>query len=174
MHVHGDVVFEGGDDILLGGRDAAQAKLAAEQVVFLVAGDVMHLAIPPLRERKEDLWPLVESLVRKQQPALAGLHFSPQVRTLFERYDWPGNVRELENVLVNILSRMSGGCVTVGDLPETFAATREARENVDLLKDTEQRMIAAALVQCNNNVSKAAKVLGISRATLYRKLKKTA
>ena len=135
---------------------------------------VMHLAIPPLRERKEDLWLLVESLVRKQQPALAGLGFSPQVRILFERYDWPGNVRELENVLVNVLSRMSGGCVTVDDLPETFAATRRARENVDLLKDTEQKMIAAALVQCNNNVSKAAKVLGISRATLYRKLKKTA
>ena len=135
---------------------------------------VMHLAIPPLRERKEDLWLLVESLVRKQQPALAGLVFSPQVRILFERYDWPGNVRELENVLVNVLSRMSGGCVTVDDLPETFAATRRARENVDLLKDTEQKMIAAALVQCNNNVSKAAKVLGISRATLYRKLKKTA
>jgi transcriptional regulator of acetoin/glycerol metabolism len=134
---------------------------------------VMHLAIPPLRERKEDLWPLVESLVRKQQPALEDLRFAPQVRTLFEGYDWPGNVRELENVLVNILSRISGGCVTADDLPELFFAAQGSRENVDLLKDTEQKMIVAALAQCNNNVSKAAKVLGISRATLYRKLKKT-
>jgi transcriptional regulator with PAS, ATPase and Fis domain len=133
---------------------------------------VMHLAIPPLRERKEDLWQLVESLVRKQQPSLAGLRFSPQVRALFERYDWPGNVRELENVLLNIVSRMSGGCVTVDDLPEMFAATQGTLENVDPLKDTEQKMIAAALAQCNNNVSQAARVLGISRATLYRKRKK--
>jgi sigma-54 dependent transcriptional regulator, acetoin dehydrogenase operon transcriptional activator AcoR len=134
---------------------------------------VMNLCIPPLRERQEDLWPLVEHLVRKQQPLRGNIRFSPPVKSIFETYDWPGNVRELENVIVNVLTKMTQDTVTADDLPEYFGTANCTTEDIDLLEDTELKMISTALAKYNN-VSKAAKVLGISRATLYRKLKKIA
>uniref|UniRef100_I2PWN4 Transcriptional activator of acetoin/glycerol metabolism n=1 Tax=Desulfovibrio sp. U5L TaxID=596152 RepID=I2PWN4_9BACT len=134
---------------------------------------VMNIFIPPLRERKEDLWPLVEHLVRKHQPMREDIAFSSQVKSIFETYDWPGNVRELENVIVNVLTRMTRHIVTIDDLPEYFEVPQSKAAGIDLLRDTELKIISSALDKCDNNVSKAAKVLGISRATLYRKLKKT-
>ncbi|MEL7639656.1 MAG: sigma 54-interacting transcriptional regulator [Solidesulfovibrio sp.] len=132
---------------------------------------VMNLFIPPLREHKKDLWPLVEHLIRKHQTTQQDIAFSSQVKSIMETYDWPGNVRELENVIVNFLTKMTNQTVTPNDLPEYFDITSNHAEDITLLKDTEFSMISTALTKCNNNVSKAAKLLGISRATIYRKLK---
>ncbi len=132
---------------------------------------VMNLSIPPLRERKEDLMPLVEHLVRKHRPMREDIVFSPQVKSIFQTYAWPGNVRELENVIVNVLTKITQPIVTVDDLPEYFGTARNHTTDIALLKDTERNTISLALTKCNNNISKAAKLLGISRATIYRKLK---
>lgn len=135
---------------------------------------VMNLCIPPLRERREDLWPLLQHLARKQQPLRQDIRLSPQVNAIFETYAWPGNVRELENVVVNVLAKMTQDTVTPDELPEYLGGARCDAADIDPLKDTELKMISSALAKYNNNVSKAAKALGISRATLYRKLKKFA
>jgi sigma-54 dependent transcriptional regulator, acetoin dehydrogenase operon transcriptional activator AcoR len=134
---------------------------------------VMNVGIPPLRERKEDLWPLVDYLVRKHQPLANDIRFSPQVKTTFEAYDWPGNVRELESVIVNFLNNMTNNTVENSDLPDYLNNIKCKTTDFDLLKDVEQKMIVSTLAKCNNNISKTAKILGISRATVYRKLKNT-
>lgn len=132
---------------------------------------VMNLSIPPLRERKDDLIPLVGHFVRKHQPIRENIVFSPQVKSIFQAYDWPGNVRELENVIVNVLTKTTQQTVTTGDLPEYFNSDSNQEADILLLKDTEFIMISNTLTKCNNNVTKAAKLLGVSRATIYRKLK---
>jgi PAS domain S-box-containing protein len=133
---------------------------------------VMNFCIPPLRDRKEDLWTLVQHLTRKLQPSLQRIRFAPQVKTIFETYDWPGNVRELENVVINFLNTMENNTVDGDDLPEYLQQQQCKAAGIDHLKDVEQKAILAALAKCDDNISKAAKELGIGRATLYRKLKK--
>ncbi|WP_052359978.1 sigma-54-dependent Fis family transcriptional regulator [Solidesulfovibrio alcoholivorans] len=132
---------------------------------------VMNLSIPPLRERKDDVMPLVKHFVRKHQQMRKDIAFSPPVKSLLQTYDWPGNVRELENVIVNVLTRITQQTVTTDDLPEYFNTDSNQETDILLLKDTELTTISSALVKCNNNITKTARLLGVSRATIYRKLK---
>ena len=133
---------------------------------------IMNVTIPPLRERKEDVWCLVEHFAKKHLPTLEGIRFSPQVKTIFDTYDWPGNVRELENVALNFLNKMSGKTVTIDDLPDFVHASEAGVADDCCLKKLEWESILSVMAKCQNNVSHAAKVLGISRATLYRKLQR--
>ncbi len=133
---------------------------------------VMNLFIPPLRERKDDTLTLVKHLIRKHNP-IHEISFSSRVKSIFQAYDWPGNVRELENVIINILTLAKNQTVTIDNLPEYLKNIHEHATNIDTLKDIELSTISMALTKCNNNVSKTAKTLGISRATIYRKLKKS-
>lgn len=79
---------------------------------------VMNLFIPPLRERKKDLSPLIEHLARKHQTTQDNIVFTSQVKSILQSYDWPGNVRELENVTINILTKITHQPATPKDLPE--------------------------------------------------------
>lgn len=132
---------------------------------------VMNLSIPPLRERKDDVMPLVKHFLRKHQQMRKDIAFSPQVKSILQTYDWPGNVRELENVIVNVLTKITQQTVTTDDLPEYFNTDSNQEADILLLKDTELTTISSALVKCNNNITKTARLLGVSRATIYRKLK---
>ncbi len=136
---------------------------------------IIGLGIPPLRNRKEDLWILLEHLVTKNSPpdfAAGALEFSQKARDLLVAYDWPGNIRELENTVLFVLNRIEGHQVFPEDLPDYIMATRACSTPAGELKELEVQAIKGALAKSDNNISQAARLLGISRATLYRKLKR--
>jgi DNA-binding NtrC family response regulator len=149
-------------------------KVAVQQGRF--RADLYHrlsqirLTVPPLRERQDDVVPLIAHYLAEQNP---GLRFSPAALTKLRSYPWPGNVRELRNVVIRAALFASGPEITVAELPEEF---REGAFSVDLhrlatLPEIEKSAIAKALHQTNGHQQRAANVLGISRRTLQRKIK---
>ncbi len=135
---------------------------------------VFDLTIPPLRERRDDIWLLIEHLSRKMLPnyRYSALTFADDARCLLERHDWPGNVRELENVILYMMTKTSTGLVRAAHLPKNLARSTPAPDPFSI-KDTQDRLMLNVLQSNNNNISKAAKLLGVSRSTLYRRMKKT-
>lgn len=136
---------------------------------------VINLRIPPLRDRRKDLWLLIEHFLRKHGGDGANpeeIAFEPCARTRLEEYDWPGNIRELENAIIVAMAKMKHGVITVRDLPLSIVSSPTVKSDADNLDEIESKAIHNALHRCNGRVAKAAKLLGISRATLYRKLKR--
>ena len=133
--------------------------------------NVFHIDLPPLRERREDIPPLVDHFVRKFSLAMNKRirRVSPEAMNQLQRQSWPGNVRELENAVERAM--------VVGDEPElretdfTFKAPVAATSDRKL-EDVERTHILRVLEECNDNQSHAAEALGIDRVTLYHKLKK--
>ena len=100
--------------------------------------------------------------------------FSPAVMKDILDYDWPGNVRELENSIEHAVVLARGGRIERADLPASIrnvARTNSAYE-APILEETERAALERVLVDCNWNKKKAARRLGISRTTLYSKLRK--
>jgi len=142
--------------------------------------NVVPIHIPPLRERKDDLIPLVGYFLKK----FIGKYLkkinnvSPEIMATFSNYDWPGNIRELENVLERMVLMSETDTLTLDQLPAEIRgaiSTVEAstlKEKVDTISQmTERQMIIDALNKTNQNRTKAAKLLGISRRTLQNKIK---
>lgn len=135
---------------------------------------VISLHIPSLREHREDIWPLVKNLAEKHLDFGASFEdiiFDGAAKSALLSYDWPGNVRELENAVICFLTKMKDDKVFVRDLPPGVSGAN-TEVSVDELHTVECRTIETALRQCKGHVSKAAKMLGISRATLYRKIER--
>jgi PAS domain S-box-containing protein len=129
-----------------------------------------RVALPPLRRRKSDLPLLVRTFLRKiraRTGASAARLSDEALRRLLE-HDWPGNVRELRNAIESALLQASGTVVRADDLPPELWASPSGSPS-DRPDDTAER-IRAALAQTNGNRTDAAELLGISRATLYRRL----
>ena len=145
---------------------------------------VTRLRIPPLRERPADIELLVERFNRQsaQRHAVPEKRFGAQVMELLNAYHWPGNVRELRNVIESLVLICCETEVAVADLPEEIlrAAPREAAsaateplvQQAASLDDLEQRAIKQALEAACGNLTQAARALGISRSTLYRKVER--
>ena len=151
--------------------------------------NVINIVAPPLRERKEDIPLLVESLVRRLNDHLGMLiqGVDPRVLQLFQDYDWPGNIRELQNALERAMTMASSTVLTLPDfeslslrmqshrikaippVPAQTAPPKGLRAGKD---DVEREMLLAALAAYGGNRTQAAKALGISRAVFYRKLQK--
>ena len=138
---------------------------------------VMTVHIPPLRERKEDIQVLLRHFVRKHAPRWKDperVRLDRQVVKTLAAYDWPGNARELENTVVFFLNKMTGNTVTLKDIPP--AVFGQCGQNVPVrmrtLDEAEKETICETLAHCNSNVSLAAGILGITRATLYHKIAK--
>ncbi|WP_118838809.1 sigma 54-interacting transcriptional regulator [Salinibacter ruber] len=129
---------------------------------------IARVALPPLRERRSDLPLLVRTFLREIR-ARTGADVDrvgdEALRRLLN-YDWPGNVRELKNALEAALIRASGDVLRADDLPPEI---REASASASSGPDEAER-IRAALEQTDGNRTEAAELLGISRATLYRRL----
>lgn len=144
---------------------------------------VVDIPVPPLRERGADLETLAllfsERFNSRLGKPISGL--SDQALSLLHAYSWPGNVRELEHVIERACVLCGGESITVGDLPEeirsgeqsslatrggTAAMTRPA-----LPEEGEEERIRRVLQQTDGNKAKAARVLGMDRSTLYRKMK---
>jgi sigma-54 dependent transcriptional regulator, acetoin dehydrogenase operon transcriptional activator AcoR len=127
---------------------------------------VIH--VPPLRERSDDIADLVPALIRRHSPA-PGPRFSDEVIRVLARADWPGNVRELEGVVKRMLARRRIGELTLRDLPHEYM--RIPGRRLTAMEHAERAAILRALDRSDGNKSLAAAMLGISRVTLYRKLK---
>ena len=150
--------------------------------------NVMPIYVPPLRERKEDIPALVsyfiEKFNRKLDRQIAGV--DPEVMELLMDHDWPGNIRELENLAERLVLMAKGDQIVMGDVPAELieaveekaqtAAPDEKRSIKELIRektgDIEKQMIVRVLAECEGNISKAARQLGLSRRGLHLKLAK--
>jgi DNA-binding NtrC family response regulator len=144
---------------------------------------VFDIALPPLRDRPEDVAMLVEAFLEEigrsvGRPA-AGI--SQEVRDKLVAYPWPGNVRELRNAIERAVILCEGGLITSEHLPVGIAAAQAPAPAVvpaapaggaATLGAMEREMIVDALARAGNNKSEAARLLGLSRAQLYSRLEK--
>ncbi len=155
---------------------------------------VFKLAIPALRERTSDIIELAEHFIKvsAQAQGLATPPLSNAAKYILLQYNWPGNVRQLQNVMLYATCMSSGGIIRPEHLPEEITklkndpAVKQDLLQIELLsdnpavdksddspsmKDVEKMVIKKALEDTNNHISEAAKLLGLSRSTLYRKIK---
>ena len=142
--------------------------------------NVVPIYIPPLRERIGDLIPLVDyfrkRFTAKYHKKIDNL--SPEVMATFSHYRWPGNIRELENVLERMVLMSETDTLALDQLPPEIrgivstVGASTLKEKIDTISQmTEKQMIIDALNKTNQNRTKAAKLLGISRRTLQNKIK---
>uniref|UniRef100_B8DQM4 Two component, sigma54 specific, transcriptional regulator, Fis family n=1 Tax=Nitratidesulfovibrio vulgaris (strain DSM 19637 / Miyazaki F) TaxID=883 RepID=B8DQM4_NITV9 len=147
--------------------------------------NVVHIALPPLRERREDIHLLVAHFVDKlaRENGVTPKTFTPEALDYMTGYEWPGNIRQLQNVVERCLVLVSGDTIRVDDLPpELRDEESQLKSAVDLLPvqldlaDTLERIEAAlirrALVRADFVQVKAAELLAISKSLLQYKLKK--
>ncbi len=153
---------------------------------------IFHLTLPPLRERKSSIPNLVRTFVKKCNTAnrkhIKGM--AKNAEAVLMNYDYPGNIRQLENIIEHAVALSEGEYITLADLPEYLVNPNGPRplfalpksesaeggppiDNVSLmtLAELEKRYIKKALEICNNNYTETSRRLGISRSTLWRKLK---
>jgi transcriptional regulator with PAS, ATPase and Fis domain len=139
-----------------------------------------RVILPPLRERQEDVIPLVEYFTLQccQQMQKASKKISQSAQTLLQDYSWPGNIRELRNVVESAVLVSDGEYITISDLPmhlQQYATGHRAELSakvVGRIDEAEREVIRSALREANGDKATAAKRLGISVRTLYRKLEK--
>jgi len=151
--------------------------------------NVVSVNVPPLRERKEDIGLLASYFLDRfaQREGRGKMRFSPEAAAALERYDYPGNVRELENAVEHAVAVAEGRVIEAQDLPSGLRAPRmlprprlrddagPPPEGADRsrwsLADIEKEHIRVVLAEHRGNATLAAKQLGISRTTLWRKLR---
>jgi DNA-binding NtrC family response regulator len=150
--------------------------------------NTFQIEVPPLRDRKQDIPPLVTFFAKqfatqlgKDEPEI-----SPEAFQKLLDYSWPGNVRELQNTMEYAVVLAREGTVSVKELPgelqlpsalqqlERRPAAAGSQQGVQSLDDMERAAILQALAHCHGNKKKAAELLGIQRPTLYNKLKRYA
>jgi DNA-binding NtrC family response regulator len=137
--------------------------------------NVVHIHVPPLREREKD----VDALARQFAGAYATKHstrakrISAESLRYLKNYDFPGNVRELANIIERATIVANGSTIDVADLPEGLraAADRRSREHsLRTLAEVEADYLREVLKSTNGNKTEAARILGISRKNLYERL----
>lgn len=140
--------------------------------------NVLTLRIPPLRERRQDI-PLLAGHILERLAHTSGRvqELSDEAMRALLGYDWPGNVRELENCLERCCAITSGAMIHFVDLPSSITGAperfvqQEGERRVVPLVDLEKEAVLGAIAQLNGDKLMAAKLLGIGKTTLYRKLK---
>src|SRR5689334_22396654 len=138
--------------------------------------NVVQVKLPPLRERKSDIPLLVNFFLEKfSDPQRPIRTISEDAMRRLMAYDWPGNVRELENAVERAVALGSGPILHIGDLPSNLqqGSSEKSLESNELttIEEMERRFILRALRETNGDKLAAARLLGIGKTTLYRKLK---
>ena len=142
--------------------------------------NVFPITVPPLRERREDIIPVFMHLLKKisEEAALFDIRLDSSAHKVLMEHGWPGNVRELSNMLEWTLSSLEGNCIRDRDLPfylkprldilppEKHSPMREVHAHA------EARAIRQAIEEAGHNKARAARILGIHRTHLYKKIKK--
>ena len=142
--------------------------------------NVIPLHIPPLRERQEDILPLVRHFLNQAavEAFLPEITLDRDAEEVFQSYQWPGNIRELSNVLERVLSSLEGNTIRVSDLPFYLYRSRKIASKLpsvsirEAQSRAEKEAILHTLRLTRYNKSKAAAMLGIHRTHLYKKIKK--
>lgn len=139
--------------------------------------NVITIPLPPLKDRREDIPPLIDHLLKTRQVGKVPFTVSPDALALLVGYDWPGNVRELANVLERAQILAEENVITRDDLPDNLVIgpsippTAAPASPFDL-EDLERRHVHEVLARMKWNKLQAAKALGISRRALYRLIDK--
>jgi DNA-binding NtrC family response regulator len=156
---------------------------------------ILHISLPPLREREDDKLLLLEHFQRLYADTLSPFSFDPEAGRIWNSYVFPGNVRELRNIVIRLGTKYPDATVTPEQLndeletqlsAETLSAQSPALTDEfivsrieagelrldELLSDIESRCIRIALEKYNNNISKAAEALHVNRTTLYSRVQK--
>jgi sigma-54 dependent transcriptional regulator, acetoin dehydrogenase operon transcriptional activator AcoR len=136
---------------------------------------VTSLTVPPLRDRGDDIEPMVEHFNRmlSARHRLPMRRFAADAMDALRRYRWPGNVRELRNLIERLLLTSDDELVTLEDLPADLIDDRppSGREAAGAsIGDAERDAIVRALDHEHGNLAAAARRLGVSRSTIYRKM----
>jgi DNA-binding NtrC family response regulator len=138
--------------------------------------NVIPINLPPLRERKSDIPLLIDYFLKKfaSEQKKTIQRIDSETTSLLLAYHWPGNVRELENSIRHAVTLAKSDKIYAFDFPEQLlkAMSSQPRTKSNVLTSNEARIIVQVLDECNWNKTVAAKNLGISRSTLYEKLKK--
>ena len=144
--------------------------------------NVVSLKIPPLRERKEDIVPMIESFIEKycKENNKEKFEISKEAADVLMKYNYPGNVRELENIIERAVVLTRGKVITLNDLPMNIKGFKEEKTLAALGKGTlteqveaiEKQLIFDALQESEGNQTKAGKLLGLTERNLRYKLKK--
>lgn len=160
---------------------AVESDALRSDLYYLLTAISIHL--PPLRQRREDIKPLaqhlLEDLNRGAERQVGG--FSEQVWQQFREYNWPGNLDELGAVIVEARASAIEGTIQPKDLPFRFRAGMDGQsvapppevkpiELESMLEQVERQTIQRVLEECRHNKTKAAKLLGIPRPRLYRRM----
>jgi two-component system, NtrC family, response regulator AtoC len=148
--------------------------------------NVFPIVVPPLRERREDILPLVDYFIAKfnKKLGLAVSGMDDDAGEAFLNYEWPGNIRELENLIERMMLMTKGATLTLAEIPAEFITGMEGvpatsgEEDKKPFKDfmrshmenVEKQMIIKCLEETGDNVTKAAKLLGLSRKGLQLKM----
>jgi two-component system response regulator AtoC len=161
-------------------EDAVKENLLREDLYYRL--NVIPIYVPPLKHRKEDIPLLVEHFIKKFNPSrtwnIRGI--SKEALNLLMQYHWPGNVRELQNVMHQILSLTENDIIQSSDLPQKIAdrnnnildkckpggSFKEAKK--EILREFTKEYLLQILHENRGNISKVARISGISRRTVYR------
>jgi two-component system, NtrC family, response regulator AtoC len=135
--------------------------------------NVVSIELPPLRERREDIPVLAEFFLKKYNEEnlkkLGG--FTPEANDFLLKYEWPGNIRELENAIERATILARGDNIEVGDLSQQSLYLPHKAPMGKTMREIEKNHILNILIECGGNCSEASRLLGISRMTLYNKIK---
>jgi two-component system NtrC family response regulator len=159
----------------------ARVKKGAFREDLFYRLNVVAVAIPPLRERKEDVGPLIDHFLKhfaaENGKQIQG--FNPEARDLLLKYNYPGNVRELENIVERAVVITRQSVISIDDLPFSTGSSRVDNHETwkqgtlkESLATLERQMIKNALGKASSNQTRAAELLGISERMLRYKLKK--
>ncbi|RJP16627.1 MAG: sigma-54-dependent Fis family transcriptional regulator [Candidatus Abyssobacteria bacterium SURF_5] len=151
-------------------QEAAEGRFR-EDLFYRI--NVMSVALSPLRERLEDIPLLVRHFIRSSRhPQSEKIRVADEVIEAFLNYDWPGNVRELSNVIERAIILSNNNLITLREIPQLSASSSsDSNSTCSLsLNEVEKRHIKLVLQAQNGNKTRAAKILGISRPKLYRKM----
>lgn len=135
--------------------------------------NTIHIEIPPLRDRPEDILPLADYFLKKYMSKYGkeGVRLQPTTQDKLLEYKWPGNIRELQHAIEKAVIMCEGKSIKPSDFFFKTVTTAFIDKN-ETLEDMEKQMIKLALDRSNGNLSAVATQLGITRQTLYNKMKK--
>jgi len=158
--------------------EAVRHKKFREDLYFRL--NVVTLELPPLRERPDDVMPLAEHFLQvfSVQARRPKLHLSAEARRRLQAHHWPGNIRELRNLMERVAFLAAADRVEVEDLAfilspgkETYAEPSEDQGLSEATNKFQQEFIRRAVRRVRGNMSEAAKMLGLHRSNLYRKMR---
>lgn len=146
-------------------------KTFREDLLYRI--NTMEITLPALRERKDDIVPMAEHLLNeiKEKYSQPDIVFDTNIAKHLENYPWKGNVREMENKIERALILSENNIITVNDL-DILDFDKFLIDDENPLSEMEKNAIEKSLLKNNRNISKTAEELGLSRASLYRRIEK--